>query len=107
MLIPNTNMSLSGSKESYLYLIDNTKMGGATVDNSNVRQLLNVREPLYRVGKTPHLHYGLAARSLFAEAHQLVQLSQGQRAITPDRPQGDQRPSGGLQNMPILKGDEW
>ncbi|HLK28738.1 MAG TPA: T9SS type A sorting domain-containing protein [Puia sp.] len=42
MLIPNTNLSLSGSKESYLYLIDNTHMGGTTTDNSNVLEVLNV-----------------------------------------------------------------
>ena len=42
LLIPNTHLSLSGSKESYLYLIDNTKMGGTVANNSNVLQLLNV-----------------------------------------------------------------
>jgi hypothetical protein len=42
LLLPNTNLSLSGSKESYLYLIDNTNMGGATTDNSNVKQILNI-----------------------------------------------------------------
>lgn len=42
LLIPNTNLSLSGSKESYLYLINNTSMGGTTTDNSNVLQMLNV-----------------------------------------------------------------
>ena len=42
LLIPNTNLSLSGSKESYLYLINNKKMGGTTTNNSNVVQLLSV-----------------------------------------------------------------
>ncbi|HEY4876159.1 MAG TPA: hypothetical protein VIH86_11335, partial [Puia sp.] len=42
MLIPNSNLSLSGSKESYLYLIDNTKMGGMNANNTNVLQQLNV-----------------------------------------------------------------
>jgi hypothetical protein len=42
LIIPNTHLSVSGSKESYLYLIDNTQMGGMTSDNSNVRQLLDV-----------------------------------------------------------------
>jgi hypothetical protein len=42
MIIPNSTLSLSGSKESYLYLIDNTKMGGMNVNNSNVLQQLNV-----------------------------------------------------------------
>jgi type IX secretion system substrate protein len=54
MLIPNTNLSLSGSKESYLYLIDNTKMGGATTDNSNVLQLLNVNASSTATEK--HIH---------------------------------------------------
>lgn len=42
LLIPNSHLSLSGSKESYLYLINNTKMGGAVTDNSNVLQLLDL-----------------------------------------------------------------
>src|SRR5579871_1080752 len=42
IIIPNTNLSLSGSKESYLYLINNNAMGGTTTDNSNVLQQLNV-----------------------------------------------------------------
>ena len=42
MLIPNSNLSLSGSKESYLYLIDNTKMGGMNANNTNVLQQLNI-----------------------------------------------------------------
>ncbi len=42
MLIPNTNLSLSGSKESYLYLLNNNKMGGVTNDNSNAVQMLDV-----------------------------------------------------------------
>ncbi|HSZ86046.1 MAG TPA: T9SS type A sorting domain-containing protein [Puia sp.] len=42
MLIPNSNLSLSGSKESYLYLIDDTKMGGMNPNNTNVLQQLNV-----------------------------------------------------------------
>ena len=42
LLIPNTHLSLSGSKESYLYLIDNTKMGGMIASNSNVLQMLDV-----------------------------------------------------------------
>lgn len=42
LLIPNTTLSLSGSKESFLYLINNNKMGGITTDNSNVIQMLDV-----------------------------------------------------------------
>ncbi|HLY72103.1 MAG TPA: hypothetical protein VKR53_20360, partial [Puia sp.] len=42
MLIPNSNLSLSGSKESYLYLLDDTRMGGMNPNNTNVLQQLNV-----------------------------------------------------------------
>jgi len=42
ILIPNSNLSLSGSKESYLYLIDDNGMGKTTTDNSNVKQLLDI-----------------------------------------------------------------
>lgn len=42
LLIPNTHLSISGSKESYLYLIDNSKMGGTDTYNSNVLQQINV-----------------------------------------------------------------
>ncbi len=42
LLIPNTSLSLSGSKEGFLYLINDTAMGGTTTDNSNVRQVLDV-----------------------------------------------------------------
>jgi Secretion system C-terminal sorting domain len=42
LLIPNTHLSLSGSKEGFLYLIDNTKMGGMVANNSNVMQLIDV-----------------------------------------------------------------
>lgn len=42
LLIPNTNLSLSGSKESYLYLMNNNNMGGVTTDNSNAVQVLDV-----------------------------------------------------------------
>jgi hypothetical protein len=42
LLIPNTNISLSGSKESYLYVINNNKMSGLTNNNSNAIQMLDV-----------------------------------------------------------------
>lgn len=54
LLIPYTNLSLSGSKEGRLFLIDNTKMGGATSDNSNVLQTLNVANET--TSNTRHLH---------------------------------------------------
>ncbi len=42
MLIPNTTLSLSGSKESYLYLINNSSMGGYNATNANVKEMLNI-----------------------------------------------------------------
>jgi hypothetical protein len=42
LLIPNTHLSISGSKESYLYLIDDTKMQGMVSNNSNVLQQIDV-----------------------------------------------------------------
>lgn len=42
MIIPNTNLSLSGSKESYLYLINNNSMKGVAPNNSNAMQLLDI-----------------------------------------------------------------
>ncbi|MGN6248535.1 MAG: T9SS type A sorting domain-containing protein [Ginsengibacter sp.] len=42
LLLPNTNFSISGSKEGKLYLIDNNNMGGTTGDNSNVLQTLQL-----------------------------------------------------------------
>ncbi|MDE3183665.1 MAG: T9SS type A sorting domain-containing protein [Bacteroidota bacterium] len=42
LLIPGTDLSLSGSKEGKLYLIDNNNMGGFTTDNSNVLQTLQL-----------------------------------------------------------------
>jgi hypothetical protein len=38
LLIPNTHLSLSGSKQGYIYLIDNNAMGGMNVNNTNVLQ---------------------------------------------------------------------
>ena len=36
LIIPGTHLSLSGSKDGGLYLIDNDHMGGTRIDNSNV-----------------------------------------------------------------------
>lgn len=41
LLVPSTNLSLSGSKDGGLYVIDNAQMGGFKADNSNVIQRLN------------------------------------------------------------------
>lgn len=54
LLIPGTHLSLSGSKEGRLFLIDNNNMGGTTVDNSNVLQTLNVANTA--TSNTRHLH---------------------------------------------------
>ncbi len=54
LLIPGTNMSLSGSKEGRLFLIDNNNMGHTTGDNSNVLQTLNVANT--NTSNTRHLH---------------------------------------------------
>lgn len=54
LLIPNTNLSLSGSKQGRLFLINDNKMGGTTSDNSNVLQTLNVANQ--KTSNTRHLH---------------------------------------------------
>lgn len=41
LLIPNTHLSLSGSKEGYMYLINDEHLGGMA-DNNNVLQILDV-----------------------------------------------------------------
>ena len=38
LLIPNTHLSLSGSKQGFIYLMDNNAMGGMNVNNTNVLQ---------------------------------------------------------------------
>jgi len=54
LLIPYSNLSLSGSKEGKLFLIDDNNMGGTTSDNSNVLQILNVANTT--TSNTRHLH---------------------------------------------------
>jgi hypothetical protein len=54
LLIPGTHLSLSGSKEGRLFLIDNNHMGHTTSDNSNVVQTLNVANTI--LSNTRHLH---------------------------------------------------
>ena len=44
LLIPNTHLSISGSKEGKLYLMDNENLGGTTNDNSNVLQTLQLAD---------------------------------------------------------------
>lgn len=54
MLIPGTNLSLSGSKESYLYLTNNNAMGGVTANNAKTVQMLDVNASAAFYAK--HLH---------------------------------------------------
>ncbi len=54
LLIPNTNLSLSGSKQSYVYVINNNKMGGCTTTNSNVLDMLNMNADATYTDK--HVH---------------------------------------------------
>ncbi len=54
LLIPYTHLSLSGSKEGKLFLINDDNMGGTTTDNSNVLQTLNVSDD--NTSSTRHLH---------------------------------------------------
>jgi hypothetical protein len=56
LLIPGTHLSLSGSKDGGLYVTDNNHMGGATADNSNVIQRLNMG--LSNIANTRHLYGG-------------------------------------------------
>jgi hypothetical protein len=42
LLIPGTRLSVSGSKQSYMYLVNTDHMGGITPDNSNAIQMLDV-----------------------------------------------------------------
>lgn len=42
LLIPNTHLSLSGSKQGKLYLIDNNAMGGVTTDNANAKEVIDI-----------------------------------------------------------------
>ncbi len=54
LLIPNTDISLSGSKESFIYVVNNNNMGGCTTNNSNVSQMLNMNASATFTDK--HIH---------------------------------------------------
>lgn len=56
LLIPGTHLSLSGSKDGGLYVIDNNNMGGTTADNSNVIQRLNMG--MTSISNKRHLYGG-------------------------------------------------
>ncbi len=56
MLIPNTNLNLSGSKEGKLYMTDNNNMGKCTPNDDFVRQILyanNQNVPEKHIHGTP------------------------------------------------------
>ena len=42
MIIPNTNISLSGSKQSYLYAVNTTSLGKTTSNNTGAMQVMNI-----------------------------------------------------------------
>ena len=54
LIIPGTNLSLSGSKDGGLYVIDNNNMGGMRVDNANVIQRINFGD--FGTVNTRHLY---------------------------------------------------
>src|SRR5690606_12721378 len=41
LIIPGTNLSLSGSKDGGLYLVDNNNMGGTRINENDVLQRIN------------------------------------------------------------------
>ena len=42
MIIPNTNISLSGSKQSYLFAVNTTNLGKTTSNNAGAMQIINI-----------------------------------------------------------------
>ncbi len=42
MIIPNTNISLSGSKQSYLFSVNTTNLGNTTSNNAGAKQIMNI-----------------------------------------------------------------
>ncbi len=80
LLIPGTNLSLSGSKDGGSYLVDNNNLGGMKSDNSNVLQRLNFGDwgtvnsihlygsPVYyKDGYNKEYIYGWAAKGLLKQ----------------------------------------
>ncbi len=55
LLIPNTNLSLSGSKQGILYLTNNNNLGHITANNSGAVQQINVYTNSTRTG-TRNIH---------------------------------------------------
>jgi hypothetical protein len=52
LLLPNTNLSVSGSKESFLYLTNNNNMGGYTPDNSSALEVIDINAK----NNSSHIH---------------------------------------------------
>ena len=52
LLLPKTNLSVSGSKESFLYLTNNNSMGGYTADNSSALEVIDINS----TAKKAHIH---------------------------------------------------
>ncbi len=78
LLIPGTNLSLSGSKQSRLYLINNNAMGGVTANNSTAKEVININaidskdhhlhgSPVYYKNSTKEYIYAWAEGSLLRQ----------------------------------------
>jgi hypothetical protein len=53
LLLPNTNLAVSGSKQGLIYLTNNDNMGGYTADNSSALQVMSVSPDSLHVHGTP------------------------------------------------------
>jgi hypothetical protein len=53
LLLPNTNLALSGSKQGLIYLTNINKMGGYTADNSSALQITNVSKDSTHIHGSP------------------------------------------------------
>ena len=78
LLIPGTSLSLSGSKQSKIYLIDNTAMGGVTNHNSTAKEVVDINaidnnyhhlhgSPVYYKNNTKEYIYAWAEGSLLRQ----------------------------------------
>ena len=57
MLIPNSNLSVSSSKEGVIYLLDDSKLGKYTPGNDSVIQYFSVIPPDVRQSVILPLHF--------------------------------------------------
>jgi hypothetical protein len=53
LLVPNTNLAVSGSKQGLMYLTNNDNMGGYTADNSSALQVINVSKDSNHIHGSP------------------------------------------------------